>query len=74
MPWTALGLTLAAGQNPYAALFLLAVLARSDNVALSPAVSIPLSIPHRRNWCDLCASRCASICRQAPRAGGVWRH
>ena len=35
MPWTVLGLTLAAGQNPYAALFLLAVLARSDNVALS---------------------------------------
>ena len=32
MPWTALGLTFAAGQNPYAALFLLAVLARSDNV------------------------------------------
>ncbi len=32
MPWTAIGLTFAAGQNPYAALFLLAVLARSDNV------------------------------------------
>ena len=35
MPWTALGLTFAAGQNPYAALFLLAVLARSDDVELS---------------------------------------
>ncbi len=35
MPWTALGLTFAAGQNPYAALFLLAVLARSEDVALS---------------------------------------
>ena len=34
MPWTALGLTFAAGQNPYAALFLLAVLARSEDVAL----------------------------------------
>ena len=44
MPWTALGLTLAAGQNPYAALFLLAVLARSDNVALtlqSPFTFLP---------------------------------
>ena len=35
MPWTAIGLTCAAGQNPYAALFLLAVLARSDDVALA---------------------------------------
>lgn len=35
MPWTALGLTFSAGQNPYAALFLLAVLARSENVELS---------------------------------------
>ena len=35
MPWTALGLTFAAGQNPYAALFLLAVLARSEDVELS---------------------------------------
>ena len=35
MLWTALGLAFAAGQNPYAALFLLAVLARSDNVSLS---------------------------------------
>lgn len=35
MPWTLLGLTFSAGQNPYAALFLLAVLARSDNVELS---------------------------------------
>lgn len=35
MAWTALGLAFAAGQNPYAALFLLAVLARSDNVELT---------------------------------------
>lgn len=35
MPWTVLGLTFAAGQNPYAALFLLAVLARSEDVDLS---------------------------------------
>lgn len=35
MPWTVLGLTFAAGQNPYAALFLLAVLARSEDVAVS---------------------------------------
>ncbi|MDE2931936.1 MAG: DUF4126 domain-containing protein [Chloroflexota bacterium] len=35
MPWTALGLTFAAGQNPYAALFLLAVLARSEDVEVS---------------------------------------
>ena len=35
MAWTALGLAFAAGQNPYAALFLLAVLARSDNVELA---------------------------------------
>ncbi len=35
MPWTVIGLTFAAGQNPYAALFLLAVLSRSDDVALS---------------------------------------
>lgn len=35
MPWTALGLTFAAGQNPYAALFLLAVLARSEDVEIS---------------------------------------
>jgi hypothetical protein len=35
MPWTALGLAFAAGQNPYAALFLLAVLARSEDVELS---------------------------------------
>ena len=35
MPWTAIGLMCAAGQNPYAALFLLAVLARSDEMALA---------------------------------------
>ncbi len=35
MPWTALGLTFAAGQNPYAALFLLAVLARSEDIEVS---------------------------------------
>ncbi len=35
MPWTVLGLTFAAGQNPYAALFLLAVLARSEDVEFS---------------------------------------
>lgn len=35
MPWTALGLTFAAGQNPYAGLFLLAVMARSEDVELS---------------------------------------
>lgn len=35
MPWTAFGLTLTAGQNPYAALFLLAVFARSDDMPLT---------------------------------------
>ena len=35
MPWTALGLMFTAGQNPYAALFLLAVLARSDETPLT---------------------------------------
>ena len=35
MPWTAIGLACAAGQNPYAALFILAVLARSDDVPLA---------------------------------------
>jgi hypothetical protein len=32
MPWTTIGLAFAAGQNPYAALFLMAVLARSSDV------------------------------------------